>query len=274
MSKPVALTIAGSDPTGGAGIQADLKTFAAHNVYGASAITVLTAQNAHRFETFPTPPSFITAQIEAVFEELSVQAIKIGMLANQQMVATVIEALKRHNGARHIPVVLDPVIKASNGGVALDPAGLRLLRDELLPLTTLIKPNILEAALLLEEAEATTVEQMKQQAVSLGQASHCAVLLSGGHLAGPDAVDILVIEGQISVFSVKKLEIPDLHGTGCTLTSSITANLAKGFSLHEAVELSKAWMARLLGENPILDRTGVPRSIDHMAVMAGSSLKK
>ena len=273
MNKPVALTIAGSDPTGGAGLQADLKTFAAHNVYGVSVVSVLTAQNACRFETLPTPPDFITAQIETVFEEFDVQAIKIGMLAGSEAVIAVVDALKRFNTQGVIPVVLDPVIRASNGGEALDAAGLDLLRDQLLPHATLVKPNISEAALLLGQEQSTSVEQMKHQALALARLGNCAVLLSGGHLAGTKAVDILCIGDEISVFSTKKLEIPDLHGTGCTLTSSITANLAKGQTVLEAVKLAKGWFTKIIGTPPQSDRDGKPRSMDHLALMPDKNMK-
>lgn len=271
MSKPVALTIAGSDPTGGAGLQADLKTFAAHDVHGASVASVLTAQNACRFEVLPVSSPFIMTQIEAVFEAFSVQAIKIGMLGNIETVVTVIEALKRFNPDQHIPVVLDPVIRASNGGLALEEEGVRLLREELVPLTTLIKPNIAEAAVILGDAEASHREEMIRQAERLVKLGSTYVLLSGGHLAGAEAIDILSSADQTHIFSSKKIEIPDIHGTGCSLTSSITANLAKGLEVVEAVELARTYLAGLLVKEPQLDRHGLAISVDHLALKVDKS---
>jgi hydroxymethylpyrimidine/phosphomethylpyrimidine kinase len=271
MNKPVALTIAGSDPSGGAGIQADLKTFAALGIFGTSVVTALTAQNASRFEVFPVSRPFITAQLDAVFEAFDVKAVKIGMLANKGAVAAIIEVLKQRNLDGVVPVVLDPVIRASNGGVALDDEGMYLLRDELLPLTTLVKPNIVEAALLLGEAEADSFEPMQAQAIRLEQQGGTPVLLSGGHLLGPDIVDILCIDSKVSRFSIKKLDIPDIHGTGCTLTSAIAAYLAKGRELADAVDLARVYLAGLLALEPQLDRTGRARSVDHLALRGGVS---
>ncbi len=257
--------MAGSDPTGGAGLQADLKTFAAHEVYGASVVTALTAQNAHRFEVLITPAAFLAAQTEAVFETFDIRAIKVGMLGNEQSVQAVIAALQRHNAGREISVVLDPVIRAGNGGEALDRQGIVLLREQLFPLVTLIKPNIHEAALLLGEQQAGCVEQMSEQARKLEKSGGAAVLLSGGHLTGNEAVDILCKGGEISIFRNKKFPSLDVHGTGCTLTSAITANLARGASLHEAIGLAKTYLTRLMEIQQQLDLTGSPRSLDHLA---------
>ena len=264
MSKPVALTIAGSDPSGGAGVQADLKTFAAHGVYGVSAITALTAQNERRFELSPVAPDFIAAQIDAVFEEFNVQAIKIGMLANKATVQAVIEALKRHNSDRSIMVVLDPILRASNGGAALDEAGVELLRDVLFPLVNLIKPNLAEAALLLGEPLAQNPQQMSDQAAGLLKFGCECVLLSGGHLAGPDCVDVLAHASGCATLYAKKLAIGEVHGTGCTLTSAITANLAKGHVVSKAIDLARAYLLGLLGRKHQLNTSGAARSLDHL----------
>ncbi len=279
MHKPVVLTIAGSDPTGGAGLQADLKTFAVHGVYGVSAVSAITAQNSRCFEVFPVPAATILAQIGAVFDEFDIEAVKIGMLADRETVGAVIEALERHNGDGAIPVVLDPVIRASNGGLALDEAGLALLRKELLPLVTLVKPNIAEAALLLGAREAATVDEMQQQARRLAEpgagprggrtgAGAWAVLLSGGHLPGKEAVDIFCQEGEIVPWRTKKLENSGLHGTGCSLTASIAAGLARGQSLVEAVERAQRWLSRLMEEDARRNRAGQPWLMDHMATFA------
>ncbi len=266
MSKPVALTIAGSDPTGGAGVQADLKTFAAHKVYGASVVSVLTAQNASRFEVFPVPGAFISAQIEAVFEALAIKTIKIGMLGTVEAVGTIIDCLQRYNHDQKIPVVLDPVLKASNGGTGLEGDGLALLRDELLPLCTLIKPNLYEAAVLLDEKEALDPVQMGEQAHRLAQRYQGSVLLSGGHLSGPEAVDILFHEGAIHSFPPKKREHCELHGTGCALTSAIAANLANGHDLYASVERARSWLLQLWGVNMKLYQQDKVRHLDHLAL--------
>ena len=265
MNKPVVLTIAGSDPTGGAGIQADLKTFAAHGVHGASVVSVLTAQNAKRFELFAVPPTFLSTQIEAVFEAFDIKAIKIGMLGNSAAVTCVIEELWRFNSQREIPVVLDPVLKASNGGGELEEEGVDLLRSQLLPLCTLVKPNLYEAAMLLNEPEAETKEQMSEQAQRLGRRYQLSVLLSGGHLSGSDALDILFYQpdGEIHSLSQKKQEKRQVHGTGCTLTSAIAANLAKGLDLPQATEQAKDWLSKLMEENKQIDQSDQIVSLGH-----------
>ncbi len=264
MTKPVALTIAGSDPSGGAGLQADLKTFAAHGVHGASVVSVLTAQNSHRFDLLPVQPAFISAQIDAVFEEFDVRAVKIGMLANQQAVQVVIDALHRYAPEGVVSVILDPVIRASNGGLALDARGLGLLREQLLPLAVLIKPNLDEAALLLEDEPATNPEQMKEQALRLLAHGSKYVLLSGGHLAGSEIIDVLCHDGNCVTFRSSKLAGGDVHGTGCTLTSAIAANIANGHDVGQSVRLARAYLLRLLAKKHQLNSSGDARSLDHL----------
>jgi len=268
MSKPVALTIAGSDPTGGAGVQADLKTFAAHKVYGASVVSVLTAQNASRFEMFPVSGAFISAQIEAVFEAFAVKAIKIGMLGTLEAVSAVIDCLHIYNSQQKIPVVLDPVLKASNGGTGLEGEGLALLRDELLPLCTLIKPNLYEAGVLLDKKQAVGPLQMAEQAQLLGRRHKCSVLLSGGHLSGPEAVDIFFHEDEIHSFSPTKKQSGERHGTGCTLTSAIAANLANGHDLYTSVECARSWLLQLWGINIQADQQDKMEYLDHLALLS------
>ena len=271
MSKPVALTIAGSDPSGGAGVQADLKTFAAHGVYGVSAITALTAQNERRFEILPVSPYFISAQIDAVYEEFRVNAIKIGMLNDKATVETVIEALQRHNKDRSIMVVLDPILRTSNGGAVLDEGGVVLLRDELFPLVNLIKPNLAEAAVLLGEPLAQNPQQMSDQAARLLKFGCECVLLSGGHLAGPDCVDVLAHASGCASLYAKKLAVGEVHGTGCTLTSAITANLAKGHVVSKAVDLARAYLLGILAQKHQLNKDGAARSLDHMFITDNKS---
>ena len=271
MTKPVALTIAVSDPSGGAGVQADLKTLASHGVYGVSAITALTAQNERRFEILPISPEFIGAQIDAVFEEFQIDAIKVGMLANEQTVQAVIDALQRHNKDRAIMVVVDPILRASNGGMALDERGLVLLRDELFPHANLIKPNLAEAALLLGETVATSPQQMSDQAARLLEFGCECVLLTGGHLAGADCVDVLAHASGCATLYAKRLAVGEVHGTGCTLTSAITANLAKGHVASKAVDLARAYLLGLLGENQQLNKSGAARSLDHLFITDNKS---
>ena len=267
MSQPVALTIAGSDPSGGAGVQADLKTFAAHDVYGASVISVITAQNAARFALFPVPAAFLAAQIEVVFEAFDLRAIKIGMLGGGEQVRTVIDGLHRYNGERKIPVVLDPVIRASNGGLGLDEGALALLREALLPLCTLIKPNLYEAANLLDEKPAGDISQMRAQAQRLSARHGLSVLLSGGHLPGSEAVDILSHAGEIHRFSRKKCGVADVHGTGCALTSAIAAQLAKGQAMKPAIEQAKTYLSALLNRKMQQDQSYGVISLDHLVLL-------
>jgi len=234
MSKPprptCALTIAGSDSGGGAGIQADLKTFAAHGVHGLSAIAALTAQNTRGVSAVHAPPvKFLREQIDACFEDFKIGAVKIGMLANARVINTVAEALQE---LRPKFIVLDPVMVASSGARLLEPAALRALRERLLPLATVITPNIPEAELLLghpvrndEDAEAALVELLE-----LGAR---AVLLKGGHLKGREMTDRLDDGRQLFEFVHPRLKVEG-HGTGCTLASAIAANACLGMKLPES----------------------------------------
>ena len=268
MSKPVALTIAGSDPTGGAGLQADLKTFAALDVYGASAVSVLTAQNTRRFEVEPVSAAFVSAQIEAVFEAFDVAAIKIGMLGGASAVGAVIKALARYNADGDIPVVLDPVIRASNEGKALDPRGVKLLRGKLIPRCTLIKPNLSEAAQLLDCPLAGSLDEMRAQGEPLLTLGSPYVLLSGGHMSGKNAVDLLFERDGKGGVRVRELSAPrvaggDVHGTGCTLSAAITAALASGLDMEQAVSRAKALMTQLMDCKKQSDKDGFCISLDH-----------
>ncbi len=198
-----------------------------------------------------------------MFEQFDVRAIKVGMLANADITSVIIKALKRHNPAGTIPVVVDPVIRTSNEGIALEEQGVRLMREKLLPLATLVKPNLCEAALLLGEFVASNIEQMRGQVRRLGEFGSLYTLLSGGHLSGGAAVDILFDGLDTHVFSAPKIQSADVHGTGCTLTSAIAANLARGHSPREAVELAKKYLHELLKQPFQLDRKGLARSLDH-----------
>jgi hydroxymethylpyrimidine/phosphomethylpyrimidine kinase len=240
----IALTIAGSDSSGGAGIQADLKTFAALGVYGASAITALTAQNTQGVDAvLVVPPDFVARQIKVVAGDLDVGAVKIGMLATAEIIEAVAEQLEALDG---IPIVLDPVMVAASGDILLDEDAIETLRSVLLPRATLVTPNLPEAAKLLDQDEAKNEGAMRAQAEALKALGAQAVVIKGGHAEGPEAVDILVdAEGELRL-TAPRIETENTHGTGCTLSSAIAAELAKGASLREAVTRAKAYVTAAL----------------------------
>lgn len=240
----IALTIAGSDSSGGAGIQADLKTFSALQVYGASVITALTAQNTLGVEAVHVvPPDFVLAQMRAVADDLDVAAIKIGMLATSAVIEAVAEGLEDFAG---VPVVLDPVIVAASGDALLDADAVDALRSVLIPLATLVTPNLPEAASLLGQSLARTEFEMAVQASALKEAGANAVLIKGGHGEGPMATDILFAGGEPMSFEAPRVETTNTHGTGCTLSAAIAAELAKGASLAEAVKTAKAFVTEAI----------------------------
>lgn len=236
----IAVTIAGSDSSGGAGIQADLKTFSALGVYGASVITALTAQNTRGVSGIhDVPAAFITAQIDAVFFDLHVGAVKIGMLSQPAAIKAVAAGLKRHEVKN---VVLDPVMVAASGDRLLAPEAVEVLRRVLIPRATLITPNLPEAAALLDTLEATTEPEMKDQAQQLLELGAKAVLLKGGHATGAESVDFLVQPTSVARLAADRIPTVNTHGTGCTLSSAIAAGLAKGLALAEAVRQGKAYV--------------------------------
>jgi hydroxymethylpyrimidine/phosphomethylpyrimidine kinase len=236
----IALTIAGSDSSGGAGIQADLKTFSALGVYGASAITALTAQNTQGVEAvLVVPPDFVARQIKVVARDLEIGAVKIGMLATSEVIEAVAGALEALPG---VPVVLDPVMIAASGDVLLDEDAIETLRAVLLPRATLITPNLPEAAKLLAGDEARTEGEMAEQARELRRLGANAVLVKGGHAEGAEAVDLLLDgEGELRL-AAPRVATSNTHGTGCTLSSAVAAELAKGASLRDAVVAAKAYV--------------------------------
>jgi hydroxymethylpyrimidine/phosphomethylpyrimidine kinase len=257
----IALTIAGSDSSGGAGIQADLKTFAALGVYGASAITALTAQNTEGVDAvLVVPPDFVARQIRVVARDLKIGAIKIGMLATSEIIEAVAEQLK---AIPDVPIVLDPVMVAASGDILLDEDAIDTLRTVLLPRATLLTPNLREAAKLLGESEAKNESGMRHQAEALRQLGAQAVLVKGGHAKGPAAIDILVdVEGVVPL-QATRVETRNTHGTGCTLSSAIAADLAKGASLRQAVTRAKAYVTSALKSAGAL-RIGKGRGpVDH-----------
>jgi hydroxymethylpyrimidine/phosphomethylpyrimidine kinase len=259
---PIALTIAGSDSSGGAGIQADLKTFSAFGVYGASVLTALTAQNTRGVAAVEAVAgSFVTAQMEAVLSDLEVGAIKTGMLANASIVAAVAERLRVEVGR---PIVVDPVMVATSGETLLNPDAIDLLRRQLFPIAFLITPNLPEAARLLGAVEAVDEAEVVAQAMALMKFGCGAVLLKGGHGRGAEAVDILCDATGIERFVRPKLDAQNTHGTGCTLSAAIAALLAKGVALREAVARAKAFVWQALLEGRKL-RVGHGRGpVDHL----------
>ena len=246
------LSIAGSDPSGGAGIQADLKTFAANGVYGMAVITALTAQNTRGVSGVElVSPDFVTRQINAVFADIRVDAVKIGMIATADIAHAVADALKRHQ-ARN--VVLDPVMVAKGGDRLLAEEAVAALRSELVPLADMITPNLPEAAVLLDAAEATDRDGMEATATRL-QALGCgSALLKGGHLSGDDSPDLLVTATQREWFEGARLQTRNTHGTGCTLSSALAAQLALTGDAFAAVRVAKAYVAGAIGA---ADRLGV-----------------
>lgn len=241
---PIALTIAGSDSGGGAGIQADLKTFSALGVFGCSAITSLTAQNTLGVQgVFPVPPEFVRQQIHSVLADIQVGAIKTGMLATADIIAAVAEALRAYP---QIPVVLDPVMIATSGDRLLAEDAIQSLVRDLFPLAKVITPNLHEAAALLNKPVATDLSDMQRQGEQLLALGAPAVLMKGGHTHGDKAIDLLVTHNGIEVFSAPRLNTKNTHGTGCTLASAIAAGIAKQMSLQEAVKQAKDYLHNAL----------------------------
>jgi hydroxymethylpyrimidine/phosphomethylpyrimidine kinase len=239
MSAPIALTIAGSDSSGGAGIQADLKTFSALGVYGASVITALTAQNTLGVQgIFDIPPDFVRAQIKSVLDDLDVRAIKIGMLSVPATIEAVAEGITRFAG----PLVLDPVMVAASGDSLLSEAAITTLKTRLIPHASLLTPNLPEAARLLDTVAARNEAEMEAQARALLALGPAAVLVKGGHGEGDEAVDVLVTGAGVTRFAAPRIPSRNAHGTGCTLSSAVAAGLAKGLPLVEAVRDAKAYV--------------------------------
>ncbi|HVV80516.1 MAG TPA: bifunctional hydroxymethylpyrimidine kinase/phosphomethylpyrimidine kinase [Pseudolabrys sp.] len=236
----IALTIAGSDSSGGAGIQADLKTFAALGVYGASAITALTAQNTQGVTGIhDVPPDFIVAQIDAVFADLDVGAVKIGMLSQSAAIVSIAKALDRHK-ARNI--VLDPVMIAASGARLLANDAVATLRKELISRALLITPNLPEAAALTGAPIAKTEADMAAQAKQLLDAGARNVLIKGGHGEGPESVDLLIGPDLNVRLAAPRYPSRNTHGTGCTLSSAVAAGLAKSLDLAAAVRAAKDYV--------------------------------
>jgi len=234
---PIALTIAGSDSCGGAGIQADLKTFAALGVYGASVIAALTAQNTKGVAAVhDVPADFVARQIDAVFEDLDVRAVKIGMLSQAATVDAVAEALDRHAAQN---VVLDPVMAATSGGRLIAEGAVERLRSRLFPRARVVTPNLPEAAALLGASPARDEREMERQARLLLDFGPQAVLIKGGHGNTAESVDLLADARGVTRLAARRIATRNTHGTGCTFSSAIAAGLAKGLDLTAAAQLAK-----------------------------------
>lgn len=241
-----ALTIAGSDCSGGAGIQADLKTFSALGCYGMSVITALTAQNTQGVQDiYPIPAAFVKAQIDSVFQDITVNALKLGMLHNTEVIETIVERLQHYRVAM---VVLDPVMLAKDGSSLLQKTALKALQQQLFPLTTLLTPNIQEAELLVQFpiADKTSMEQAAQLLCEQGPA---AVLIKGGHVIDSlESNDCLYLKdlNQWHWFTASRINTPNTHGTGCTLSAAITSYLAKQYDLVSAINHAKKYLTEAL----------------------------
>jgi hydroxymethylpyrimidine/phosphomethylpyrimidine kinase len=240
-----ALSIAGSDSCAGAGMQADLKTFSALGVYGATAITAITAQNTLGVAAVHLiPPDIIVAQLEAVFSDLSIGAVKTGMLGGEDAIEAVAASLERFAGT--IPIVVDPVMISTTGSRLLEKGAERALAERLFPRAAIVTPNLHEAAALLDEPVADSVDKVKDQAQRLLAFGPSAVLIKGGHGSGADATDILYDGVAFRAFSAPRIATANTHGTGCTLASAIAALLVKGLPLERAVAEAKAYLHEAL----------------------------
>jgi len=245
------LTIAGTDPSGGAGIQADIKTFSALGAYACSAITAVVAQNTQGVRAFVAlDPAFVAEQIDAVLEDVRIDAIKIGMIANAGIAEAVADRL-RHHGARNI--VLDPVMVAKSGHALLAPEAVAAVRDLLVPLATIITPNLPEAAVLLDRKDAWTADSMQSALPELLALGAEWVLLKGGHLEGSDeSTDLLAGPEGVSAFRAPRIATRNDHGTGCTLSSAIAALLPR-HDVAESVGAAKAYLTGALAASDGLD---------------------
>ena len=242
MKMKTALTIAGSDCSGGAGIQADIKTMTMNGVYAMSAITALTAQNTTGVRKIQeSTPEFLEQQIDAVFEDIFPDAVKIGMVSSSEIVCVIADRLKYHKAKN---IVVDPVMVATSGSSLMKTDAVKTLIDVLLPIATLVTPNIPEAEVL-SGLSIENEEDMQTAAKTIGDKYSCAVLLKGGHSIN-DANDLLYANGEFKWFYGKRIDNPNTHGTGCTLSSAIAANLAKGFNLSDSVRKAKEYISDAL----------------------------
>ncbi|MDD6597993.1 bifunctional hydroxymethylpyrimidine kinase/phosphomethylpyrimidine kinase [Anaerovibrio sp.] len=255
-----ALTIAGSDCSGGAGIQADLKTMLANGVYGMSAITALTAQNTTGVAAIMNvTPEFLGQQLDCIFTDIFPDAVKIGMVSDKDLIRMIAQKLRQYQ-PKH--VVVDPVMVATSGARLIADDAVEVLQQELFPLATVLTPNIPEAEVLLGENIASK-EGMEKAAEEIGRQYGCGVLCKGGHSIN-DANDLLYQDGKVTWFAGKRINNPNTHGTGCTLSSAIAANLAKGCELAEAVRLAKEYISGALAAMLDLGKGSGPMNHGYM----------
>ncbi|MDR3755241.1 bifunctional hydroxymethylpyrimidine kinase/phosphomethylpyrimidine kinase [Enterocloster sp.] len=249
-----ALTIAGSDSSGGAGIQADIKTMTAHGVYAMSAVTALTAQNTTGVTgIMEVTPEFLREQIDDIFTDIYPDAVKIGMVSSSRLIEVIAERLA-HYGAANI--VVDPVMVATSGARLIGEEAVDTLKERLLPMATVLTPNIPEAEVL-SGMDVRTAEDMERAAALIGDTYGCAVLVKGGHQLN-DANDLLYRGGRLKWFRGKRIHNPNTHGTGCTLSSAIASNLAKGRDLDASVEMAKRYLSLALSDMLDLGRGSGP----------------
>ena len=238
-----ALTIAGSDSSGGAGIQADIKTMTANGVFAMSAITALTAQNTTGVSgIMEVSPEFLKQQIDSIFTDIRPDAVKIGMVSSAELIIVIAEKLTEYHAEN---IVVDPVMVATSGAKLISDDAIETLKERLLPMADVLTPNIPEAEVL-SGMEVRTEEDMIKAAEKISENYHCAVLLKGGHQLN-DANDLLYRNGSYRWFYGKRIDNPNTHGTGCTLSSAIASNLAKGFDMDTSVERAKAYISGALG---------------------------
>ena len=246
MNYPIVLTIAGSDSSGGAGIQADIKTISSLGVYAASAITALTAQNTTGvYGIQPTTPDILRAQIMAVLTDLEPHAIKIGMIGSLENARIIVDCLK---GYRKVPIICDPVMVSTSGSQLMDPEAINFLKSDLFPICSLLTPNLHETSKLLQlEGLPNNVTQMKDCAIRLLRYGSFAVLIKGGHLEGNRMVDLLLTcTGEELQIEQERVETSNLHGTGCTLSSAIAAYMARGLALKDAIRKAKIYIGQAI----------------------------
>ena len=258
-----ALTIAGSDSSGGAGIQADLKTMTAHGVYGMSAITALTAQNTTGVQGIQeATPEFLAQQLDCIFTDIRPDAVKIGMVSSAALIKVIAQKLRQYQAEK---IVVDPVMVATSGAKLISEDAVAALKAQLLPLAAVLTPNIPEAEVL-AGMPIRSPEDMAAAARKISEAYGCAVLCKGGHQLN-DANDLLWRNGEGKWFEGRRIANPNTHGTGCTLSSAIAANLAKGYSLDEAVQQAKAYISGALGAMLDLGKGSGP--MNHMFALRG-----
>lgn len=252
----IALTIAGSDSSAGAGIQADIKTMTLNGVFAESAITALTAQNTTGvFDILESSPEFLKAQLDAIFDDIYPDSVKIGMVSSKALIKVIAKELKERRAKN---IVVDPVMVATSGSKLLEDDAIDVLMDELLPLADLLTPNIPEAEIL-SGMKIESIDDMKEAAKIISDKFSCKTLVKGGHSLN-DANDYLYDDGKGIWFKGKRIDNPNTHGTGCTLSSAIAANLAKGFSMEDSIKMAKDYLSNALKDGLDLGKGSGPMS--------------